>query len=227
MTTLDYRAECDLCARTRAGDETARNDLVLANLPLVKRLARRRAAAGSSSLDVADLMQEGVFGVIRAAEKFDPAAHPGVRFSAYARMWIRHYMNKAARVDVLRVPTPRGSGAVPPRRVPLGDPPVRPARRDDGLAAAVAELPMIQRFAVGKLFGLDGDDLGGRPPTCEDLAAEVGCSTHAMQAIRRTAMDRLRTALVEADEVPIRASGDRHKRGCAFPEKCNPNRRTA
>jgi len=61
-----------------------RDELVRRNLRLVLKLARRSQVC---SLGPLDLVQEGVFGLMRAIEKFDPDR--GVKFVTYAVWWIR------------------------------------------------------------------------------------------------------------------------------------------
>ena len=68
----------------RAGDERARELMVLSNLRLVVNMARRFSGRG---LDLEDLIEEGNLGLITAVERFDP--EKGFRFSTYAAWWIR------------------------------------------------------------------------------------------------------------------------------------------
>jgi RNA polymerase primary sigma factor len=79
--------------RAVARGERARREFVEANLRLVVSIARTYRTAG---VDLADLVQEGNVGLLRAVERFDPAY--GVRFSTYATYWIRqavrHGMSK-------------------------------------------------------------------------------------------------------------------------------------
>jgi RNA polymerase primary sigma factor len=66
--------------------------LVTHHLPLVARMTRRYRWSGISTLD---LFQEGVLGLIQAAERFDWTR--GTPFGAYASWWVRHAMSKAVR----------------------------------------------------------------------------------------------------------------------------------
>jgi RNA polymerase sigma factor (sigma-70 family) len=86
----------DLVLRARAGDTVAREQLIDRLLPLVSSLARRYHTEG---LDQTDLVQEGIVGLLRALERFDPTR--GVPFAAYATWWIRQSLQDA-RSDFIR-----------------------------------------------------------------------------------------------------------------------------
>src|SRR3989304_992489 len=68
---------------------------VLATLPFVEQLARRVAAAMPHSIDIGDLVQDGVIGLIDAANRFDEAR--GIKFETFAERRIR-----GAMIDALR-----------------------------------------------------------------------------------------------------------------------------
>jgi len=82
--------EITLSKRIAAGDEDARHHMIQTNLRLVVKIARRYLNRG---LALADLIEEGNVGLMRAVEKFD-AAH-GCRFSTYATWWIRQAVERA------------------------------------------------------------------------------------------------------------------------------------
>lgn len=65
-------------------------DLVTANIGLVKRIAHHLAARLPSSVDVDDLMQAGMVGLLEAAGNFDPGR--GASFETYAGIRIRGAM---------------------------------------------------------------------------------------------------------------------------------------
>jgi RNA polymerase primary sigma factor len=73
---------------TRAAE--ARNAFVRANLRLVVSIARRYS---NGPMALADLIQEGNLGLIKAVDRFDHRR--GFRFSTYASWWIRHSVGRA------------------------------------------------------------------------------------------------------------------------------------
>lgn len=75
---------------TQRGDEAARKRMIESNLRLVVNIARRYKPRGMS---LADLIEEGNLGLMRAVEKFDPER--GFRFSTYAIWWIRQTIERA------------------------------------------------------------------------------------------------------------------------------------
>jgi RNA polymerase sigma factor for flagellar operon FliA len=70
---------------------------VEAGLPFVEALARRMAATMPHSIDLSDLVQDGVIGLIDAAERFDEAR--GIKFETFAERRIRGAMIDALRKD--------------------------------------------------------------------------------------------------------------------------------
>jgi RNA polymerase sigma factor for flagellar operon FliA len=73
------------------------NPRVVATIPFVEQLARRVAATMPHSIDIGDLVQDGVIGLIDAARRFDEGR--GIKFETFAERRIRGAMIDALRKD--------------------------------------------------------------------------------------------------------------------------------
>jgi RNA polymerase sigma factor FliA len=70
---------------------------IVAGLPFVEALARRMAASMPNSIDIGDLVQDGVIGLIDAAHRFDEDR--GIKFETFAERRVRGAMIDALRRD--------------------------------------------------------------------------------------------------------------------------------
>lgn len=75
----------------------AHDTRVVASLPFVESLARRLAATMPHSVEVKDLVQDGVLGLIDAAHRFD--GERGIKFETFAERRVRGAMIDALRKD--------------------------------------------------------------------------------------------------------------------------------
>src|SRR5215468_10275472 len=75
----------------------SQNRRIVAGLPFVEALARRMAASMPNSIDIGDLVQDGVLGLIDAAHRFD--AERGIKFETFAERRVRGAMIDALRRD--------------------------------------------------------------------------------------------------------------------------------
>ena len=98
---IDSAEERVLAARIEAGDEAALEALVNANLRFVIYIARGFRNQG---LPLGDLVNEGNYGLLTAARKFD--RRKGCRFITYAVWWIRQHILKALDVQTRTVRLP-------------------------------------------------------------------------------------------------------------------------
>ncbi|MDP6740171.1 MAG: RNA polymerase sigma factor RpoD/SigA [Planctomycetota bacterium] len=101
VSLLTADEEKALGRRIQSGDLVAREHLIRANLRLVVSIAKIYSNRG---LTLQDLIAEGNFGLMKAAEKFDPAA--GCRFSTYGTWWIKQSIRRALTNTVKSVRVP-------------------------------------------------------------------------------------------------------------------------
>jgi RNA polymerase sigma factor for flagellar operon FliA len=81
----------------RAQIAASQNRRIVAGLSFVEALARRMAASMPNSIDIGDLVQDGVLGLIDAAHRFDEAR--GIKFETFAERRVRGAMIDALRRD--------------------------------------------------------------------------------------------------------------------------------
>ena len=84
LPMITAEEEVELAKRIQAGDEEALKKLVSANLRFVVSVAKQYQNMG---LKLDDLINEGNYGLVRAAQKFD--AKRGFKSISYAVWWIR------------------------------------------------------------------------------------------------------------------------------------------
>jgi RNA polymerase primary sigma factor len=98
---LTAAEEVELAKRIERGDMRAKERMINCNLRLVVSIAKRYQTQG---ITLGDLVQEGVLGLIRAAEKFD--WRKGFKFSTYATWWIRQAVQRgvANKARTIRIP---------------------------------------------------------------------------------------------------------------------------
>ena len=80
----------ELIIQGKKGDQSARNNVIQANLRLVVSIALKYRHKG---LDLIDLIDEGALGLIKAFEKFK--VNKGISFPTYATWWIRAFITRA------------------------------------------------------------------------------------------------------------------------------------
>jgi RNA polymerase primary sigma factor len=98
---LTAAQEVEIAKRIERGDMRAKEQMINSNLRLVVSIAKHYQGHGLSLLD---LIQEGIIGLIRAAEKID--WRKGFKFSTYATWWIKQAVQRgvANKARTIRIP---------------------------------------------------------------------------------------------------------------------------
>jgi RNA polymerase sigma factor (sigma-70 family) len=157
--------ERELVSRSLAGDASARAALVEVFLPSIGGMARNyRSARQVSQLE---LVQEGVAGLLRALERYDPAL--GVPFWGYASWWVRQAMQQL--VGELNRPLVLSDRAL--RQLSKVKQAFAELQKREGRAPTLGELAALTDLHEDQLANLIAAD---RPPRAleEPLAGEEG-----------------------------------------------------
>ena len=174
-TPEDLRKEPNypIWVRLRAGDRSARDELVVRYAPLVKYVIGRMAISLPAAMDSDDVLSAGTVGLLHAIDRFDP--DQGVRFETYALQRIR-----GAIIDAIRSLSPISRTALRRMRLledttaalaqQLGRAPTR-AELARELGVASAELSRMMLHTTHVVISLDGssEDDGDAPSMCELL----------------------------------------------------------
>lgn len=206
--------------RARLKARAARNVIVAAHLGLVVSIARgvHRSVPDVFALD--DLIAEGNLALIKAASQYDPAAHDGTPFSAFARQAIRGAMIESCRrkrwKDAAMPSTDAGdcsdermsrsgiskneSEAARGIRLmavqPAYDSSIDNARLDHRIIDAISWLPAPERELMTTLYYSDDE------PTLREAARQLEMTVTQAAEMRDRALAVVRARLLPGSPIP-------------------------
>ena len=199
---LSRREENELAERIAVGDPCARERMIRANLRLVVNLARGYLGRG---LPLEDLIAEGNLGLMRAVEGYDHKV--AVRFSAYARFWIKQSIRSAVikQGKMIRLPLHvvtllskwrRASSALGGRlgRTPEPEEVAQVLRLSNEKLALVTQALEVNRMTACP------DDRGGDTIALADLLADDRSTGVEDRLIAGDDLERIFAALDRLDE---------------------------
>jgi RNA polymerase primary sigma factor len=196
--------------RAQQGDQAARAELVEGLFPLIASVARTYRA--SPTIQRAELIQEGVVGVLRALERYDPER--GVPFWGYASWWVRQAMQQL--VAELTRPTVLSDRAL--RRLAKLKEAHRDALQEDGREPSAQELADrsgLAREQVDDLLAVErpprsleeplpGTEVGTFGELIEDPLAEDAYE-QVLNAMQRSELLRLLSGLSDRERTILAA----------------------
>ena len=140
IPVLSSPEEHDIAVRAKQGSEAALEKLVRHNLRFVVSIARQFRRPGTQ---LEDLINEGNFGLVQAARRFDPDRN--CRLVTYARWWIRqsifNYLTDRSRL--VRIPSDKVYDMI------------RLVRCKDSLLQQLGRTPQVSELADAMLLRTD------------------------------------------------------------------------
>jgi RNA polymerase sigma factor for flagellar operon FliA len=174
-------------------------DRVVGSLPFVESLARRMAATMPHSIELGDLVQDGVLGLIDAARRFDEDR--GIKFETFAERRVRGAMIDALRKDawprgVRRVRRELEAARESLRRELGGEPTLADLAKRVGSDEARLEKTIVRINTIestSPISNLDGMDNASLPAALVPMEPP---SPHLLFEQSET-RDRVRTAMAQ------------------------------
>jgi RNA polymerase sigma factor (sigma-70 family) len=174
--------------RTRWG--IIREYLVENNLGLVHLMIKRYR---SIELDEDDLLSDGMYGLARAVEKFNPWR--GYRFSTYACNVIARALMRRAKMSSghhRRFPVQQDASFERPSPPADAEMELRVERLQNALHRNLGELTELESMVLSRRFPEEGPRL-----TYEQIGEGIGLSKERVRQIQNVALGKLREVLTE------------------------------
>lgn len=196
---LDFFFFRRIFARSMTNEEKKqRDELVSKNMGYVVTLARQYSC---ELLTTDDLVSEGSFGMIKAAEKFDPSR--GKPFVTFAAPYIRHSIEEAIRKVTGEVPVlstdeslPVGSknnytllNVLEDKDAPKADAALEQNALSDDLVKAIVVLDSREQAVIRAFFGVDEER-----KTMAEIGIMLGLKRERIRQIRDKALRKMRKA---------------------------------
>jgi RNA polymerase sigma factor (sigma-70 family) len=159
----------------KAGDQAAKERLITGNLPMIPQLIERFHVP-PRLMD--DAFSEGVFGLIRAAEEYDPDHESGCVFCTVAYWWVMHHIQRFLRREIRHRERELTVGFAIDVEVEHDF-----ATSEENHLPLLATLSRRERQAMESVTG---------NVTQIQIAQEMGVSKQRVQQIKARAIDKLR-----------------------------------
>jgi RNA polymerase sigma-32 factor len=193
-------------------DQSALEALLLSHIRIVFAWVRKLSA---DKAEQEEMLSEGILGLIKAADMFDLERE--VRFSTYARWWVKNSVLSAFGRLRKIVETPAGAGWEGTQHIKqscdvfdmlvCGDP------TPEEQMIATSSLDQLRQQLAEAMTGLDDIDrevvmcrtLKQPPETISDLAARLDINSSKLRQVERRAMSRLKHELMARGVTTSRA----------------------
>lgn len=193
-------------------DRSALEALLLSHVRIVFAWVRKLS---SNKAEQEEMLSEGILGLIRAADMFDLKRE--VRFSTYARWWVKNSVLSAFERLRTIVEMPAGARSEGAQQIKQSSDVFDLLVCDDPTPEeqmiATSSLELLRRRLAEAMTGLDDIDrevvicrtLKQPPETISDLAARLKMNNSKLRQVERRAMSRLKHELLASGVTTSRA----------------------
>jgi RNA polymerase sigma-32 factor len=193
-------------------DRSALEALLLSHVRIVFAWVRKLS---SNKAEQEEMLSEGILGLIRAADMFDLKRE--VRFSTYARWWVKNSVLSAFERLRTIVEMPAGARSEGTQQIKQSSDVFDLLVCDDPTPEeqmiATSSLELLRRRLAEAMTGLDDIDrevvicrtLKQPPETISDLAARLKMNNSKLRQVERRAMSRLKHELLASGVTTSRA----------------------